>query len=94
MAIDSIRKRKSIAAGCLPWMGPTVHPDGSFNEIDRAVIAYTYSGIGIGVFGAIGALIVRSWIVPSLRVMTDIVPSLRVSSTIRPSIPVDTDIKP
>lgn len=48
MAIDSERKRKSIAAISLYALGPTAVADGSFNQADRQTIGYGYYGILAG----------------------------------------------
>jgi hypothetical protein len=45
MAIDTATKRASIAAIGLMRNGPTVVPSGSFDQADRQVIGYSYSGI-------------------------------------------------
>lgn len=45
MAIDSATKRASIAAIGLRPVGPSVIPTGGFDQADRQVIAYSYSGI-------------------------------------------------
>ena len=48
MAVDTPTKRKSIAAIGAMFVGPTVVPTGSFDQADRQVIGYSYSGILVG----------------------------------------------
>jgi hypothetical protein len=88
MAIDTVRKRKSIAALGLPWMGCVVHPDGTLNAFDRAAIGYTYAGIALtgGIAGAID-VIVR--LMPSLAIDVRTVPSLDVAVTFTRSLDKD-----
>ena len=45
MAIDSRRKRASVAGLALAFLGPSVVPDGSFAQGDRQAIAHSYYGI-------------------------------------------------
>ena len=45
MAIDSPTKRKSIIAIGAMFIGPIVVPTGTFDQADRQVIGYSYSGI-------------------------------------------------
>ena len=51
MAIDSRRKRASIAVLGLAFLGPSVVPDGTLGTADRQVIASSYYGITSGVVG-------------------------------------------
>lgn len=56
MAIDTLRKRASIASLGLAFLGPSVIPDGSFAQADRQVIANSYYGIeASGAFVQVGA---------------------------------------
>jgi len=48
MAIDSSKKRKSIAAISLLAVGPVVVPDSTIDQADRQVVGYSYSGIAAG----------------------------------------------
>ena len=48
MAIDSLRKRASIASLGLAFLAPSVVPDGSFAVGDRQAIAHSYYGIAAG----------------------------------------------
>jgi hypothetical protein len=48
MAIDSRRKRASVAALGLAFLGPSIVPDGSFVQADRQAIAHSYYGILAG----------------------------------------------
>lgn len=45
MAIDTPRKRMSVAAISLYPLGPVLVPDGSFAVADRQTIGYGYYGI-------------------------------------------------
>jgi len=45
MAIDSRRKRASIACLGLAFLGPSIVPDGSLSAPDRQVVANSYYGI-------------------------------------------------
>jgi len=45
MAVDTERKRKSIAAISHYAMGPVVVPDGTLISADRQVIGYGYYGV-------------------------------------------------
>lgn len=45
MAIDSQRKRQSIASVGFVGLQPTITPDGSFSQGDRQTIGYSYYGI-------------------------------------------------
>lgn len=45
MAIDSAQKRASAATVVSYWNAPSVIPSGTFDEYDRAHIAWSYSGI-------------------------------------------------
>ena len=45
MAIDSAAKRASIVAIGLCAIGPSVIPDGSFDQADRQTVGYGYYGI-------------------------------------------------
>jgi len=48
MAIDNRRKRASIAALGLAFLGPSVVPDGTLAQADRQAIAHSYYGIEAG----------------------------------------------
>jgi hypothetical protein len=48
MAIDSLRKRASIASLGLAFLCPSVVPDGSFVQADRQTIGHSYYGIAAG----------------------------------------------
>ena len=48
MAIDTETKRKSIASIGAMFIGSVVVPTGSFDQADRQVIGYSYSGILAG----------------------------------------------
>jgi len=48
MAIDSLRKRASVASLGLPFLGPSVVPDSSLSAPDRQVVANSYYGILAG----------------------------------------------
>lgn len=45
MAIDSLRKRASVACLGLAFLGPSVVPDGTLAQADRQTIGYGYYGI-------------------------------------------------
>ena len=47
MAVDTAKKRKSVAAIGLIMVGPVVVPDSSIDAGDRYTIGYSYSGITI-----------------------------------------------
>jgi hypothetical protein len=48
MAIDSLRKRASVASLGLAFLGPSVVADGSFIQGDRQTIGHGYYGINVG----------------------------------------------
>lgn len=48
MAIDSRRKRASVAALGLAFLGPSIVPDGTLGAEDRQVVAHSYYGIAAG----------------------------------------------
>jgi hypothetical protein len=66
MAIDSARKRKSIAAISHYAIGPVVVPDGTLISADRQVIGYGYYGIKtevkiiVTLLGAIFSTIIKT----------------------------------
>lgn len=47
MAIDTQRKRQSIAAISAYFIGPAIVPDSSFAQGDRQAIGYGYYGINV-----------------------------------------------
>ena len=51
MAIDSRRKRASIAGLALAFLAPSVVPDGTIGVADRQTIAHSYYGIDSSVVG-------------------------------------------
>lgn len=48
MAIDSVRKRASIASLGLAFLGASIIPDGTLGQEDRQTIANSYYGISAG----------------------------------------------
>ena len=48
MAIDSLRKRASVASLGLAFLGPSVVPDGTLGQADRQTVAHSYYGILAG----------------------------------------------
>jgi len=53
MAIDTARKRASVAGVGKIWRGRAIIPDGTIDQGDRQQIAWSYSGILAGAVTAI-----------------------------------------